>query len=169
MAVKRVNFGEFRERVTLQYRQGGQDVLGQVRQSWATLATVWAKVTPIRGREYFAASQMQAPIDVRILIRWREDVEPTMRVMWGGKYFEVTSVIDTDARRSVIELMCVSAVRDARETPQATLGTLLSLADGAVTLGGSGMYFETNTTVQDAMRILGGVVSIGGGEIGLAA
>ena len=134
--MKPINPGRFRERVALQRRVVGVDALGQESTSWADVATLWAEVLPIRGREYFAASQMQAPTDVRIRIRWRTGVEPTMRVAWKGQPHEVVSVIDPEGRGAVLELMCVAGLRDGRS---AAADPTPNLPAGALLLGGARM------------------------------
>ena len=110
----RITAGALRERVTLQQRTAGADELGQELTTWADVATVFAAVEPIRGREFFAAGQMQAAVDVRITIRHRAGVVPTMRAVHRGVPHEIVAVIDTDAAREVLELMCTQGVRDGR-------------------------------------------------------
>lgn len=106
--------GRLNQRVTLQQRTAGVDALGQELTTWSDVATVWAEVQPLRGREYFAAGQMQATVDVRIRIRWRAGVVPSMRALWRGQPHEIVSVIEPDGAKSMLELMCVSGVRDGR-------------------------------------------------------
>jgi SPP1 family predicted phage head-tail adaptor len=102
------------QRVTLQQPGGGVDVLGQAQASWQDVADVWAEVTPLRGREYFAAGTMQVPVDIRMRIRYRSDVVPTWRVVWRTQPHDIVSVIDVEARQEVCELMCVAGIRDGR-------------------------------------------------------
>lgn len=112
-----ISAGQFDKRITIQRRVSGKDARGQESTSWenlATLPTVWARVEPLRGREFFAAGQMQSEVTVRFSIRFRTDVEPTMRVLWKSQPYEIISVIDTKAEGVQLELMCMSGVRDAR-------------------------------------------------------
>lgn len=109
-----INAGRLSQRVTLQQRTAGVDALGQELTTWSDVATLWAEVQPLRGREYFAAGQLQSAVDVRVRIRWRAGVVPTMRVVWRGEPMEIVSVIEPDAAKVSLELMCVSGVRDGR-------------------------------------------------------
>lgn len=136
----RFDAGVLDQRVTLQRQVAGIDGYGQASTSWATVATVWARVQPLRGREFFAAAQMQAEVSTKISIRWRAGVAPTMRVLWRGLAHEIVSVIEPDGARTVLELMCLQGVRDGRAEPfSATL-----LVDGAgrvlVTADGRALY-----------------------------
>jgi SPP1 family predicted phage head-tail adaptor len=109
-----MNAGQLDQRVTLQTRTDGVDALGQAATTWADTATVWARSEPIRGREYFAAAQMQDETAVRFTIRYRADVVPTMRVQWRSQAHDITAVIDPQGRKETLELMCLAGVRDGR-------------------------------------------------------
>ena len=90
------------------------------------MATVWAEVEPLRGREFFAAQGAQYACDVKVRMRYRPDVSPgkpmvryaeqwcELRIMWRGQPHDVTSVIDVKGRREALELLCVAGVRDGR-------------------------------------------------------
>lgn len=111
----RIAAGDLRERITLQARAAGQDVLGRPSGAWVDQFAVNAKAEPIRGREFFAQGQMQAEVTVRFVIRYRADVHERLRVVWRGEPYEIVSPpIDTDGAREVLELMCVHGARDGR-------------------------------------------------------
>ena len=109
-----INAGRLTERVTLQARQGTQNALGEAVGAWVDIATVWAEVAPLRGREYFASGQMQSTVEVKVTIRNRPDVVPTMRVVHRGVPHEIVSVIDPKSEGEGLELMCTAGIRDGR-------------------------------------------------------
>jgi SPP1 family predicted phage head-tail adaptor len=106
--------GKLSERVTLQSKQVARNGIGEEVVTWADIATVWAQVEPLRGREFFAASQMQTSVDVRMRIRYGVNVGPEDRALWRGQPHDIVSVIEPNAERTMLELMCVSGVRDGR-------------------------------------------------------
>lgn len=106
--------GRFRERVTLQQALRVRDPGGATSDTWSDVVTVWASVEPLRGKEFFAADQMQEAVDYRVTIRYRTGVDRKMRVMWRGQALDVVSVIDVHSKRENIELMCISGVRNGR-------------------------------------------------------
>ena len=110
----RISAGDLRQRITLQQRDSGKDTFGQQVTTWTTVATVWAKAEPLTGREFFQAGQTQSAVDVRFSIRYRTDVLPAMRVQWRNENYEIVAVIDTDAARDKLELMCTRGIRDGR-------------------------------------------------------
>lgn len=107
--------GLFNQRVTIEQKSVARSATtGEEVVSWVDVATVWASVQPIRGREYFAAAQMQDATDYRVTIRYRADVTREMRVVWKGVYLDIVSAIDVAARGDNLELMCISGVRNGR-------------------------------------------------------
>jgi SPP1 family predicted phage head-tail adaptor len=101
--------GSLDQRITLQAPTATLDDRGQRVLDWATVAEVWAQAQPLRGREFFAAGAMQSQVEVRFRIRWRPDVQGTMRILWRGvPYAIVGEPIDVDGGRHTLELMTTS-------------------------------------------------------------
>ena len=105
-----VTAGKLDKRVTLQSATEARDGHGQAIPIWSDVATVWAVIDPIRGREYFAAQQVSAETTHRVTIRWRSGVSPKWRVVYGSRTFRIESVINVRERNEQIELMCVEVL-----------------------------------------------------------
>lgn len=112
---RQVTAAELRDQVTLQVRTAGQDAHGQESTDWTNLATVWAKTEPLRGRDFFAAGQMQSGVTTRFTIRWRANLTGAQRVLWRGTPYDIQGhPIDVDGRRQTLEMMCENGVGDGR-------------------------------------------------------
>jgi SPP1 family predicted phage head-tail adaptor len=98
--------GRLNKRVTLQSHGITQDANGTPVEGWSDVATVWAAVEPLSGREFFAAAQVQAEQMQRITIRYRAGIDTAMRVAWAGRLFDITAVIDWRERHEFLQLMC---------------------------------------------------------------
>lgn len=110
-----IEAGKLDQRVTLQESTPTTDGFGQDVPAWSDVATVWARVEPLRGREFFQAGQMQASADVRITIRYRAGLNERMRVMWRGAPHEIVSpLIDVGGQQETLEIMCATGIRDGR-------------------------------------------------------
>jgi len=107
--MRSVRTGDLRHRVTIQQLVSSFDEYNAPVETWQDVATVWAAVEPLSGREYFAAEQVQARVTTRITIRYRAGIEPTMRVLWSGKTYNIRAVIDTEGRHEELQLMCEEA------------------------------------------------------------
>ncbi|MBM4299281.1 MAG: head-tail adaptor protein, partial [Deltaproteobacteria bacterium] len=66
--------GRLDKRVTLQSAVLVRDGHGQPIETWSNVATVWAAIEPIRGREFFAAKQFSAEVTHKLVIRYRSGV-----------------------------------------------------------------------------------------------
>jgi SPP1 family predicted phage head-tail adaptor len=105
--------GKLDQRVTLQRRTTVLDAVGHDTITWVDIATVWAEVQAVRGREFFAAAETQQEQTVKVRIRYRADVDMTCRLVWQGRNHDITGVIPV-GRRDVLELMCLQGVKDGR-------------------------------------------------------
>lgn len=106
--------GDLDQRVTLQQRDSSLNTLGQASDTWTNVAEVWAKVEPLRGREFFAAGQMQSEATTRITIRYRAGVTERNRVVWRGQPYDISAVIEPDGQKQMLEMICAAGVRDGR-------------------------------------------------------
>ncbi|HYF94423.1 MAG TPA: phage head closure protein [Symbiobacteriaceae bacterium] len=98
---------QLRHRITLQEKQITQDTYGAEVENWVDVATVWAEVSPISGREYFAAQQVNAEVTHRIKLRYRAGVNSKMQVVFGTRIFGIESVINVGERNIEMQLMAV--------------------------------------------------------------
>lgn len=108
-----MNIGQLDQRVTLQSRSVATDGMGQDTITWVDVATVWAQCQALRGREFFAAAQVQQEQTVKVRIRFRDDVNQTMRLMWQGRAHDITGVVPV-GRKDMLEIMCMQGVKDGR-------------------------------------------------------
>lgn len=97
--------GNLRHRIAIQTNTPTQDSYGQPVESWATVATVWAAVDMLTGRELYTAQQAQSEANVRMTIR-RRDVDAKQRVSWDSRTFDVESVIHDATNNRMTQLLC---------------------------------------------------------------
>ena len=107
----RTPIGRRSQRIQIQALQTSDDGMGgQVAitsTGWATIGTAWAKVTALdeRTKEAIAARQLTASQAYHLDIPYREDVEPTMRILWPRQTLEIQSVSDDDGRKRRLILL----------------------------------------------------------------
>jgi len=89
-------------RVVLERRVDVVDASGQAVSQFVAVATVWARVEPLGGREGFGQQQWVATGDVRFTIRWRGDVTPLHRVLHDGRVFDVMTVAEEGRREALL-------------------------------------------------------------------
>lgn len=101
-----MNIGKLRHRITLLRQVNEVNDYGASTQTWMMVATVWADVRPLSGREYFSAQQVQSEVTTQIWLRHIEGIKPTMKVKFGKREFEILSVLNTQERDVSLQLMC---------------------------------------------------------------
>lgn len=105
-----MKIGDLRHRITIQMAVESSNTFGEVEKTWQDVATVWASIEPLRGREYFDSQQINAEVTTRIRIRYRPGIKPKMRVVYGERIFDIQSVIDVEECHKEIHLMCKEVI-----------------------------------------------------------
>jgi SPP1 family predicted phage head-tail adaptor len=91
-----ITASQLRHKVTLQAQEETRSEYGDVIIGWVDLANVWGQVAPQSGREFFASQQAQSEVSTRITIRYRPDVDATMRVLHRGQVFGIEAAMPDD-------------------------------------------------------------------------
>ena len=105
-----MNIARLDQRVVLERFTVGEDEVGQPIETWGPLATVWAAVEPLNGREFFAAGSAQSKVTTRIRIRYRPGITSGDRVNQDGVLHDITATINLRTSDRELVLMCKAAV-----------------------------------------------------------
>ena len=98
--------GRLRHRVEFQNETLSSDGQGGSTRTWATRATVSASIKPLRAEERFYNEQLQHNGTHSLLIRYRSDIEPTDRVKFGSRYFQIVGIINTNELNKQLVITC---------------------------------------------------------------
>lgn len=103
--------GDMRHRVTFQARSVSKDTFGAQSEQWRDVATVWADVAPLSGRELFAAQAVNVEISHSVTIRYQQQFAgpkavAAMRIMYGDRLFNIHASMDVDERHRELKLTC---------------------------------------------------------------
>jgi SPP1 family predicted phage head-tail adaptor len=102
-------------RITLQQRAPGANVLGERTGAWADVITVWASARPVRTRDRVAlAGAAITEMDVVFELDWRA-IDSAWRVVWRNEPYEIVGEpVDVRGAKRVLELNCTKGVRSGR-------------------------------------------------------
>lgn len=101
-----LNPGLLRHLVTIEAYTTTRDTDGAAVPTPFALATVWAAIDTLSGRELLSAQQIHAEVTHKITIRYRPEVRSDMRIKYGARLFEVLSPLHDEGRRTRTELLC---------------------------------------------------------------
>lgn len=102
-----MNAGRLDQRVTIERFTTTRDPDYNTEiKAWVPLATVWAAVEPLNGREYIAAQVAQAEVETRIRLRYRPDLTVVDRINHEGRLHNITTIINPRSGGRELVLMC---------------------------------------------------------------
>jgi SPP1 family predicted phage head-tail adaptor len=98
--------GELDRRIDLQHNTpGGTNDYNQPIESWATFASVWAKLEHHRSTEGEDAARQFAGFEGFFTIRYRGDVLAEDRIVYDGETFQVIGRPRELGRRQYLKLL----------------------------------------------------------------
>lgn len=89
-----VDPGALRHELLLQQATRAPDGLGGFAETWVTIATVFARIEPLRVSQAFTAAQEIETATHAITIRQRADIASGMRFAKGARRFRIITVRD---------------------------------------------------------------------------
>ena len=99
-----------KQRVTIEQQSLTPDGLGGATRSWSTLATVWAEVVPMSGREALFAFRLESPVTHRVTMRYRADVKADMRLNYESRILTIRAVINRGEENRYLEILAEEGV-----------------------------------------------------------
>lgn len=106
--------GRMDRRITIEAPAETRDGSGSVATDWIAIADdIHAQVTRSPGREFLAAASMQDAGEIVFRIRWRGDITPKCRVLYGGDYY---SVVGQPVEIGRLDRLDIKAVRTVQES-----------------------------------------------------
>lgn len=105
----------FNKRVTIQSPSGSRDALGERVTTWVNVATVWARVRPLSGKEIMVAGQQQSETSLVVEIRHSSTVSGinnSYRILFGTRKLIVDNVMNPEESNERLMVYCSDGFRD---------------------------------------------------------
>lgn len=93
-----------KHRITIQQVTQSSDGQGGFSEEWTSFADVWASIEPVKAYEKFQASQLQAPISHKIIIRYLSGLTAKHRILWGLRVMNIKEVINIDENNAFMRI-----------------------------------------------------------------
>ncbi len=97
--------GKMRNRITFEQPVQTQDAAGGLTTIWTAAFTVWAEVKYLDGREYWQAQQANSEAEGRITMRYRADVTPDMRIIYGTQTLHILAPFAADNKNKQMRVL----------------------------------------------------------------
>ena len=83
---------ELRHRVVIQVKGPNRNADGYPTSvDWTEYKKLWAKVTHLSGKDLIAAQANQSKVVARLKLRYRKDINTTMRVVYKDQIYAIDS------------------------------------------------------------------------------
>jgi len=107
-----LNAGQRNKIITIQTKTMSTDDYGGQVETWADFTKVWAAVWPLKGRELFAAQAAKSETTVRFNIRWIAGLSESMRIVYNGKNYDITGLINIGERNVEYDIMAKTGLSE---------------------------------------------------------
>ncbi len=77
--------------------------------TWEPYCYAWASISPLIGREYFAAKQIQGSTSHKMRMRYQSGIKTYHRIQWGERFFNIDTILNPDERSTELVLYCTEA------------------------------------------------------------
>ena len=96
--------GDLRHRITFQRLISTVNENGFEDEAWQDYKTAWASVSNLSGREYYQAAAIQAEKTIKFLVRYIEDIDTSMKIIFKDKQYNITSIDNMKYKNKYIEI-----------------------------------------------------------------
>lgn len=101
--------GELNRKVNILQNIPVQDGYGSPVENWTIEFSTWAKIKPLRGRQYFVAQQANSEVTTEITLRYNDSITDNKRIQCGDVVFEILYVAHEDFAKKFLICMCKEA------------------------------------------------------------
>ena len=102
-----MNIGDLNKRITIQQASITPNTNGFEVETWTDFKTVWANVSNLFGREYYAAKEVKAETTVKFTIRYISGLTTDMRIAFNGKTYNITFIDNIKYSNSYIQINAI--------------------------------------------------------------
>lgn len=89
----------------IQVPNSGVDELGQPIEGWTDFAAVKGAMLSLNGKEAIRAGAVTSSLEASIRIRYRTDINASMRVLVDGAAYGIKKVLPDFQRREFVDLV----------------------------------------------------------------
>ena len=99
--------GDLNKRIDLIATTKVGDGMGGITETDITVASsIPAAIWPTSAKDITAMNTTTMVISHRVRIRYRSVLRSSWRLKFGGRYFAIVSIIDTNEEHKFLDLMC---------------------------------------------------------------
>lgn len=105
-----MNIGAMRDRIIIQKKAKQSGPFSS--NEYENFIFLWSEARFLKGRNFYAARAANIKTDVEFIIRYREDLDEVMRVVYKGKHYEIEGIIPLDNTGSFMSIKAYEIKHD---------------------------------------------------------
>jgi len=105
-----MNIGEFRHRISIVSTTPVINENGFETKVVQVFKTVWAAVSNLHGKEYFAAKAVQAENTVKFTIRYLPGISTSMQIQFQDRVFNIIDIDNIKYRKKYLEIKALEVL-----------------------------------------------------------
>ena len=99
--------GKLRHSVLFEQKIQAPDGGGGFTYTTSQVATIRAYLKPVSTNERIFAGKIESDISHRVYIRYRTDLNPAMRINYGGRLFQIKGIMNIEEQNKWLEIIAV--------------------------------------------------------------
>ena len=112
-----IRAGQLNRRITLQRQSNVQDSYGGPVRTWLNVATIWADIQPLTGRELESAQRMASEVSHQIVVRYQAIFADTRQVagyraLYRSRIFNIHAALNEDESNVLVTLLASEGLDD---------------------------------------------------------
>lgn len=105
-----MNIGDLRNRITIQKLTIITNENGFEEETWQDYKTIWASISNLFGREFYAASSVNAENTVKFTIRYIDGIDTTMRILFNNRPYNIIFIDNIKYSNTYIEIKALEVI-----------------------------------------------------------
>ena len=105
-----MKIGNLNRRISILKYEVTRDEYGGEQREWVVQRSLWARIEPVSGTEYFKSQQVEAQNITTITIRYRTDISVLNRIKYLDKTYEIIGISDNHTSHKMLTLNCKEIV-----------------------------------------------------------
>lgn len=106
-----MDIGRLKHRITFQELSRRKNEYGELVDEWLDIKTVWAEIKPVSGNQFFAAKQISSEISHNVYIRYRDELNPSMRIKFKERVFEILYLMNVNEDNRLMQIYCKELIK----------------------------------------------------------
>lgn len=101
-----MNPGRLNKRITIERLTRKKHENGEIIEDYEVFKTIWAEIKPVSGNQFFVAKQINSEISHNVYIRYRSDLNPSMRIKFKDRAFEILYLMNVNEGNQLMQIYC---------------------------------------------------------------